>query len=215
MRVFKIVTALVVLALVVLVGWALWVGTRQDAAPPAPSFDRFRSPWESAMAKAGVEATFPAGPAKLTELIPSGRRAFEATFTAQEISALLNVYRHSEDVAGADVQVDAVGVTFSSPAQVELAGSILTGGSRYTAVAKGPARYAGRRITSTGLSALTVEGFAVGGQRRDQAGAALVEYFNAYLDAAPGLSVGSAEIVDGGVVVTGFAPASIQNPSSP
>lgn len=215
MRAFKVVAAAVVLSLMALVVWAVWVAGRPASAPPAPSFDRFRDPWASAMAKAGVDATFPAGPVGLADLVPSGRTPFDATFTAQEISALLNVYRHSEAVPGQSVVVDSVAVTFPSDDTARLAGVILADGSRYSAVASGPVRYVGGSITSTGLTALTVEGFAVGDSRRTQASEAMLDYFNAYLDAAPGLSVESARIVDGALLVTGFAPASITNPPAP
>jgi hypothetical protein len=41
----------------------------------------------------------------------------------------------------------------------------------------------------------------------------LVQYFNAYLGAAPGLSIEAATIEGGAVSVRGFAPVSLANPS--
>lgn len=213
MRAFKIVALVTVLAFVALVAWALWVASRPEQSAPAPRFDRFEPAWTSAMSKAGVEATFPAGPVELKQLRAKGRRSLEATFTAEEISALVNVYRYTAKISGAEVALSSVGIDFPQPGRVALSGSLVTGGSGYAAEAAAPATYSSGRIRSGGLSSLTVEGFSVRGDRRQQAGDALLTYFNKYLDAAPGLTVESAEIVDGGVVIRGFAPTGLVNPA--
>lgn len=212
LRNFKIIAASVVVALLAVVVWAVSVGTRPAPPRVEPRFDRFESAWSSAMAKAGVEATFPIGPVELTRLTPSGRRAFDATFTADEVAALLSVYPYIRELSGEEVSVDSVGLTLRPHGEFSLEAAIVTGGTRYQAVARGSAAYEAGRIVSQGLSALTVEGFNIGGTRRQQASAALVDYFNAYLAAAPGLTVESAEVVDGAVAVDGFAPVSLRNP---
>lgn len=212
MRVFKLTAGLVSVGLLGLVVWAVWMGTRPTTAPPPPPFERFRPAWSSAMARAGVEATFPDAPVELAELTPGGRRAFEATFTAEEITALLNVYRHKDRISGSDVVVDSVAVSFPSAGHVRLSGAIVSGGSRYYIAAEGTASYNAGRIESVGLSKFEAEGFDIGGARKRQAERALVQYFNAFLDAAPGLTIERAAILDGALAVEGFAPVSLANP---
>lgn len=189
------------------------MASQAPPAPPAPSFDRFKPAWSSAMEKAGVEATFPVGPVSLVDLTASGRRPFEATFSAEEVTALLNVYRFEPDTGGQDIAIDSVVVEFPSSGQAGLTADVVLDGSGYSAVAEGPVSYAAGRIVIDGLSALTVEGFSVGGDRRVQAEQALVQYFNGYLAGAPGLSIEAATVEDGAVSVRGFAPTSLANPT--
>jgi hypothetical protein len=209
MRAFKVIALLVALFFIGLVAWALWTASRPSSAPPTPPFDRFEAGWTSAMAKAGVEATFPAGPVRLENVQHSGRRPFEATFTAEEISALLGVYRYETTISGTEVALRSARASFPSAGTVELNGTLLTGGSAYQAQASAPITYSSGEIRTTGLTSLVVEGFTIGGDRRRQAQDALLEYFNRYLDAAPGLAVDSAEAIEGGVRVVGFAPTKV------
>lgn len=208
-RAFKITAAVTVLAMVALIGWALWAANRPEAKPDAPAFDRFQPAWSSAMAKAGVEASFPAGPVELGGLRVRGRRSFEATFTAEEISSLLNVYRHTTRMAGSDLAILAASVDFSDPKSTGLRGRLVVDGQPYEARARAVVRF-DRGVTMPGLESLEVEGFNVGGAKKRQAGELVLEYFNDYLENAPGLTVETAERVDGGVYVVGFAPASIE-----
>lgn len=202
-----IVTAIAMLALV---GWAIWTASRAPAPPPAPRFDRYRPAWESAMSKAAVEATFPAEPVRFAQLRYSGRHSFEATFTADEISALLSVYRHQVKMQGEEVELGSASVEFPTAGRVELTGLLLTGGSSYQAQVAAPVSFRMGNIRTPGLTSLVVEGFTVRGSRREQAERLLVEYFNRYIDAAPGLSVDSAAVVDGGLRVRGFAADSLE-----
>jgi len=207
------VVALVALAaLIALVVWAVGVSNRPAPRAEPPRFDRFERAWSSAMAKAGVEATFPAGPVEVTTVVATGRVPFEATFTAEEMTALVNVYPFTTDIAGQTISLGNPEVGFPAAGVGTLAGSLETGGSRYDAVITAPVTWGLSGIESPGATELTVEGFSVGGDRRRQATTALIEYLNAYVVAAPGLSVDGAEIVDGGVRVSGFAPASIEHP---
>jgi hypothetical protein len=67
-------------------------------------------------------------------------------------------------------------------------------------------------ITSPGATKATAEGFSVGGDRAKQASAALVEYLNLYLGAAPGLTIMKAEVTPDGFKVTGTAPDTLTLP---
>lgn len=212
MRIFAIVAGVTVIGFVALIAWALWTAGKPTPVAPAPEFNRFESAWASAMAKAEVEATFPVDPVEVTSLQSSGRQSFEATFTAEEITALLNVYPYRGEIAGTEVALTSAGVEFPAAGRVRLSGSLVFDGSGYSAIAEALARYSEGEIVSPGLTALTVEGFNIGGDRKKQAGDGLLGYFNAYLDDAPGLSIESAEVVEGGVAVKGFSPVALTNP---
>jgi len=207
----------VLLAVAGIVGLIVWaVVTSDRAAPvshPEPSFESYEPGWTSAMAKAGVEATFPGGPVELTEVRPTGRRPFEATFTAEEITALLNVYRFEADLGGQSVSISDATAEFPAPGVGALSGTLSAGGSTYSAAIEGPLVHTAKGIDSPGATSLTVEGFGVGGERRRQATEAMVAYLNRYLMAAPGLTVQSARILEGGLQVSGTAPASLEHPA--
>ena len=165
------------------------------------------------MAKAGVEATFPAGPVDLTQVSPSGSEPFEATFTAEEITALLNVYRYEADLSGQSVSFTRAQAAFPKPGVGALAGTLSAQGSNYSAEIAGPVTYAATGIDSPGATSLKVEGFNVGGARRRQASDAVIAYLNLYLRAAPGLTIEDARIVADGVYVKGSAPTRLEHPA--
>ncbi|MBE0416822.1 MAG: hypothetical protein IBX63_03570 [Coriobacteriia bacterium] len=203
--------AFVVLAgLVGLIAWA--ISSSGSASAPRPGFERYESAWESAMRKASVKATFPAGPVDLTLVRTFGSQSFEATFTAEEMAALMSVYRYETSVSGESFSIGDVSVAFPDEDVAALNVTLFTEGSRYKAKAEAPFAYDGGRITSPGLTSLRVEGFSVSGARRDQAGGALIDYLNRYLSAAPGLSVDEARITTDGLAVKGSAPMSIEHP---
>jgi len=212
-RVAIVVVLLSLLGLTALVIWAVSVARRPSPPVEAPRFDRFERAWSSAMAKAGVEATFPAGPVEVTQLTATGRAPFEATFTAEEITALINVYPYRTDIGGQAIAFQDPIVELPEPGVGSLSGKLETGGSTYDAAITAPVTYGAAGIESPGATELTVEGFSVGGDRRSQATGAVIGYLNSYVLAAPGLTVDSAEIVDGGLRVSGFAPASIEHPA--
>ncbi|HSK47286.1 MAG TPA: hypothetical protein VLA05_04675 [Coriobacteriia bacterium] len=219
-RWFLIVAALViVLVFGGMLALVQWAQNRQAARQPASQgteFTDYRGPWASAMAKAGVEATFPAGPVELTELKASGRKDFSATFTPEEIAALVAVYHYSSDAFGAGVAFSDLKVAFPEPGRGSLEGKIQLDGSTYKVSASAPTSYANGSIVLRLQGAeLRVEGFGVGGDRKTQAIDALGDYLNALLDAAPGLDVESAEITAAGVSVKGAAPTRLENPPPP
>lgn len=210
MKIMLIVVSVVVAGMVALIVWA--IGTSGGTSGSQPTFDRFEPGWESAMSKAGVVATFPAGPVDLTQVRTSGSRPFSATFTAEEMSALMSVYRFETTERGFTVSAGDVDVAFPEDGVADLNAVLYAQGSRYRARATAPFVYDGTQIASPGFTSLRFAGFAVTGSRRDDAAEGFLMYLNRYLDAAPGLSIESARIVTGGVEVEGIAPESIEHP---
>lgn len=209
-----VVAALVVLVLLVVGTVWLVLYTRRSQSPrEAEPFSQYRSAWESAMAKAGVSATFPKGPVDLTRVRPMGSHSFSATFTGSEVSALLAVYRYRSDAFGDAVDLEKVSVDFPRKGTASLEGRATIEGSTYQASVQAPVSYlVGKLVVDADRTNLSVEGFSIGGRRRAQAVNTLVEYLNSMLSAAPGLQVKSAEIVEGGVRVEGQAPDAIEHP---
>lgn len=209
-RGFAVVAVIAAIAIAVLVGWALWMRGRAPRPAPRASIEAFEPAWASAMAKAGVEATFPALPLDIENLRFSGRHSFEATFTAEEITALLNVYRFSTNIAGSSVSLGASRLSFGPRDEVGIEGTLIADGSPYFAKATASVRYEGGTLVSPGLRQLEVEGFGVRGSKKRDAGQALLEYFNLFIDSVPGLTIRSAQRVGEDVRVEGFAPDSIE-----
>lgn len=196
-----------------LIAWAIWVSSGNE--PPrqiVPDFGQYRAGWESAMRKAGVEATFPAGPVELTGVRATGMHSFSATFTAEEITALLNVYRFSRAVQGREVSILEADVAFPAAGQASLTGRLGVDRTSYRAIISAPVSYSNGAVRSSGPARLRVSGFDVGGARLRQAMTAVLGYVNAYVKAAPGLVVTKAEIIEGGLYVEGSAPYSLEHP---
>ncbi len=212
-----IVAVVAVVLLAAVVALVVWAATFSKSSTPAqrtgPGFERFEPGWSSAMAKAGVEATFPPEPVDITQVSPSGSRSFEATFTAEEITALLNVYRYTADLTGQSVSFTRGRAAFPKPGVGALGGTLSAGGSNYAAEIAGPVTYTATGIDSPGATSLTVEGFNVKGERRQQASDAVISYLNLYLRAAPGLTIEDARIVEDGVYVKGSAPTRLEHPA--
>ncbi len=85
-------------------------------------------------------------------------------------------------------------------------------GGSYSGSVTLPLTYSAGRVNSTGVTALSVEGVLGNDGQKAQVGGALLDYFNAYLAAAPGLTIESASIGADGVTVTGTAPDSLAFP---
>ena len=164
------------------------------------------------MRKASVDATFPAEPIDITSLNAAGQHAFEATFTAEEITALVNVYRYAP--SGQAVTLQQVTVRFPNAGEAAVSGSAVINGSAYSAEIAASPTYENGSIVAAGPIRVSVEGFGVGGDRARQAADAVLAYLNEFLDAAPGLTVDTAEITSEGVRVTGKAPDLLLNPSA-
>ena len=201
------VLALVGVALLVLVTVALaviWSVGRSRATHTGAAFDA--GAFASAMRKAGVEATAPAAPVDLTEVQASGSHPFTATFTAEELSAVLNAFPYSADVMGTPIELSRVTVTLPGEGRVGISGRVTVNDSTYSGSVTGKATVEAGTMTVSGPVEASAEGIGVGGDRARQAADALAAYFTAYFAAAPGLTVESAQIASDGVRVTGQAP---------
>jgi hypothetical protein len=203
-----IVSAVIVIG--ALAGVVVWA-TRGRAAAPS-DFSAYRAGFESAMAKTGTKAVFPAAPVELSGVSATGSHPFQTTFTADEITALVNVFPWTTDIQGTSVAVSGVSVGFPSAGTGSLKARVKVNGSSYSGSLVGPLEYRAGTITSTGATKVVAEGFTVTGDRATQATDMLLVYLNAYLKAAPGLSVDKAVITGDGVVVSGTAPDSLTLP---
>lgn len=217
----RIVVVVVLLSLVAIVGlaigFALVVSANRPESKGAPvvTYDSYRTAWESAMAKASVETTFPLEPVPLADLQAYGMHTFSATFTAEEISALLTMHPFSYELNGGTVSLQLPVVGFPAAGRGSFEGYLVYGGTRYKARTDGPVTYEGGDVVvDSGAAELTVEGFGVGGDKRDQALGLVGDYLSALIGAAPQLTIESARIVDGGVEVEGMAPDSIVFPEA-
>lgn len=194
----------------------VWAMNRNTAgsAPSGPVFEDYRGPWESAMAKAGVTATFPAGPVELETVVPSGRHPFSATFTGEEVGALILVYPYASDALGTDFEISDIEIGFPRVGVASMSAIIIVDNTSYDALVEAPASIdAGVLNLSASGAKVSAAGFSVGGKRRAQALDGLEGYLTDLLDAAPGLDVESARVVEGGAIVEGFAPTSIEHPA--
>lgn len=167
-----------------------------------------RSAFSSAMEKAKVSAPqAPTKPIEIATIKPVGKHSFEATFSYEELTALLTAFSHaskSAQKAGA-----AVTAVEEADGGVRVSGRFSMGGMSYTGTIEGPAAFAGGKIAADGKVSATMNGFPVPSSQADQAAALLIRYLNGYLAAAPGLKIDSAEIAEGGIRVTGTAPDTI------
>jgi hypothetical protein len=168
-----------------------------------------QSAFSSAMKKAGVSAPHaPTSPVEIATVKPIGKHSFEATFTYEELTALLAAFSHaskSAKKAGAAV----TSVEKADGDGVRVNGEITIGGVSYSGTLEGTAKYSGGKIASDGEISATMNGFPVPGSQTDGAATLLIRYLNSYLAAAPGLKVDSARIAEDGVRVTGTAPDTI------
>lgn len=210
------IAGVVAIALVAAIAWAVRPARSPSPTAPVPGDSAratIESAWASALAKAGVEATFPAGPVDVTAVEPLGRHQFEATFSAAEVSALVNVYRYQVEFRDAVIEVEDVAIEFPADDTVAIRGEVILDGTRYSASAEAPVTYNAKGLSSPGLTSLRVAGFTADEARRRAAGEALLAYFNLYLWDAPGLTLDSARIANGQLDVRGVAPDSLVNPT--
>ena len=179
---------------------------------PAPTAAATRSSFVSAMRKAGVKAAVPAAPTPLTTVRSTGSHPFSATFTADEVAALLNTFPCTASVAGVQIAMQGASISISAPGSVKFSAKVAVNGGTYIGAATLPVSFSGGQIASTGATALSVEGLPGSDAQRTQVTDALTTYFNAYLSAAPGLHIDSARVLADGVSVKGTAPDSLSYP---
>jgi hypothetical protein len=202
-----VLSAVIVIgALVGVVVWALGRGAKTQ------DFSAYQTGFDSAMKKAGTKATFPSAPVELAGVSASGGHPFEATFTADEITSLVNVFKWTTEIQATSVAVSGVTVGFPSAGNASLDAVVKVNGSSYSGTLEGPVEYQSGAITSSGATKVVAEGFTVGGDRAKQATDMLLVYLNAYLKAAPGLTVNKALVTADGVSVSGTAPDSLTLP---
>lgn len=205
-----LVTVLVIGGLVGLVVWSL-SRPAQNGMSDEEAWMQLQDAWASAMRKASVAATYPPAPVDVASLQVQGSHTFEAVFTADEITALVTVYRYAPQ--GTSVALDKVSVSFPAAGEAALAGDAVINGSSYSAELAAPVGYENGSIVARGPVRVSVEGFGVGGERGRQAADAALGYLNDFLDAAPGLTILEAEITAEGLRVSGQAPDSLVNPT--
>jgi hypothetical protein len=199
--VIGMVSAVVVIG--ALVGVVIWATGRGGATQ---DFSAYRTPFESAMAKAGTKATFPEAPVELTGVSATGSHPFNATFTAEEVTALVNVLPWTTELQGTSVAVSGVTVGFPDHGTASLRARVKVNGSSYSGTLVGPVEFKNGSIESLGATKVVAEGFPITGDRAQQATDMLLLYLNAYLKAAPGLTVDTAVVTADGVDVSGTSP---------
>lgn len=197
-----------------LVAGTVWL-IRLTAEPVASQAELRRAAYDSAMRKAGVDATMPPEPVDLRLIETFGSHSFEATFTAEEIAALLNTYPFTSTMQGATVSLEAVRLAFDDPGVVSMRGRLSAGDRSFSARLTAPASWSATGLSSTGVTELRVSGIEPDAEQTAQASAAVVAYFNELIRAAPGLVVREAAIVEGGLAVSGDAPDTITHPPAP
>lgn len=203
---FVAVVAIMLVTGVLAAGIA-WAVRGRQATNPVSATAPYRSAWASALKKAAVEATLPPDPADLRGYSAAGSHPFDAVFTAEEATALLNVYAFA--TSGAEsVELRRPEVTFPGSGIVRLRSDVSAGTLAGALSIEGDAVWsetdeALKRPTGATVS---FEGIRLGGSQADLAVGYAVRYANAYLQAAPGLDVDRVEITTAGAHVTGTAP---------
>ena len=197
-----IVALLLVVALAAFgVWWATWART------PSTPASMGQNAFESAMRKAGVSAGEPASPIALTAIKPTGSHHFDATFTGDELAALMSAFTYAP-ASGQRFALSHVGVSFESDT-VSISGTVNASGNSYSGTMSAPVAYESGRIVLSGTPSVTAEGLSIGGAQAQQATTLVLGYVNGYLDAAPGLNIESATATANGAHVVGTAPDSI------
>ena len=201
---------IVVVFVGLLAGVVIWALSRTPVGSIDPALTR--SAFESAMRKANVTATYPAAPVELTTLRVSGSHPFSATFTGDELAALLNTYPYTADIAGSQISIANVRLRLDARDSLRLTVAATVDGSAYSGSITASAAFSNGSVTSSGATAASVEGLPLNAGQRAQITGALVGYVNAYLSAAPGLTMSSAKVTADGIAVTGIAPDRIELP---
>ena len=211
--VVAIVTAVIALLFLGVVVWLVFAvrsssGPKSGAGSPAAV-----SAFESAMHKAGVKASYPSkAPVELTLVTPTGSHPFSATFTADEIAALIDTFSYTADTAGMQIAITRANMSFPAPGTVKLDAQVTANGGTYSGSLSAPVTFEGGQVIIRGVSDLTVEGISANAAQKGQVRDALTTYANSLLSAAPGLTVDTASIQADGLHASGTAPDSLSYP---
>jgi len=202
------VAAIVAIVAVLLVAGVWWLVASRSAAHTAPVATA--GAFDSAMTKAMVKSPGePATPVDLSTIKARGTHAFDATFTGDELAALLNAFPHEVNVGNASVSLQNVTVALGTGGELTLNGTVSSGGSSYSGKASGAAEYKNGQVVAAGPISVQAEGIDLGGSQATMATQLLLAYVNGYLRAAPGLTITAATVGPQGVHVRGLAPDSI------
>ena len=208
-----IVLSVIAIALIGVGVWLVVSAKSNSANASRMSAAATQSAFASAMKKAGVTAAYPtSAPVELTTVKSTGSHPFSATFTPDELAALISTFSYTADVAGMQIAIPSATVRFPSPGVASLDARVKANGGDYSGSVTIPVAYANGSVTSGGATDLTVEGIPANSAQKAQVTDALVLYANSVLHAAPGLAVDSAAITADGLSVTGSAPDSITYP---
>ena len=184
--------------------WWLLAKPAQTSAP-APVVTA--SAFDSAMQKAGVKTPGPpASPVDLASVKPSGHHTFDATFTPEELGALLNAFPHDVTVSGTIVSLSSVTLSAAPGGGLALSGTVSAGGTSYSGTVSGSVAFEGGKVVAAGPLTVEAEGLTLPDAQAQGATQMLLAYVNGYLAAAPGLTATSASVSPDGVHVTGIAP---------
>lgn len=200
------------LVAIVFVGVVVFLVMNSGSGGSAVTTAETNAAFDSAMKKAGVNAAYPGTTVALTDIKPTGSHPFSATFTAGEVAALFNTFPYESDIAGTRVSLQRVTLAIPASGSVQIDAAVTANSGTYSGSVELPLTFAGGSVDSPGATSLSVEGIPGSSGQKAQVTGALVSYFNAYLSAAPGLTIESATLTADGVTVTGTAPDSLAYP---
>lgn len=163
--------------------------------------DASQAAFESAMGKAGVDANYPATPAAIGSVTVKGSKPLDATFTDDEVSALMNAY-----LVPFEYNVRGVQVVFHDGGNAEGSAMVTYQGVDMPGYIKGTVSWDGR-VSGT-ASAASAAGIPANGSWLETGQNKTLQFVNLYF-AVPGLTIESAEMREGEVHVTGTVPESI------
>jgi hypothetical protein len=200
-----LIALLIVLALVVLlvVGGMLFVNNA--AKPKDLGVTYTEADYWSAMAKAGVVVNeVPEGETwESTDVVYSGSKPIDETFTPAEVSALF-AYSHQGGWPVSNAQV-----RFTGGDGVELSASIDYAGTSYPVYAKASAAMSGATISGS-LQEAEALGVAVPSQYFGAGESYALGFINSRLSRVTGLNIETAEVTSEGLHLVGTVPATAE-----
>ncbi len=196
-----VAVGVVALLLLSLAGAGWWLLSRAGS-PKDLGVTYTEADYRSAVEKAGIALdNVPAdGEYAGTEMVYSGSKPIDATFTQAELSAALSMNRHP-DFPARNVQIRLLGGN-----QAEASGLFTYGGVTYPVYIKGDAFVTGNQAEGS-IQAAEVAGWEVPSEYFRYGEEYLISFVNSRLARMEGLDIQSVEIVDGQARVVGFVPA--------
>jgi hypothetical protein len=197
-----VVAGVAALLLLSLAGAAWWMVSR--AGSPRDLGVRYtEADYQSAVEKAGIALdNVPAdGEYAGTEMVYSGSKPIDATFTQAELSAALSMHHHP-DFPARDVQVRLLGGN-----QAEASGLFTYAGVTYPVYVKGDAALVAGDQATGSIQAAEVAGWDVPPEYFHFGEEYLIPLVNSRLARMEGLDIQSVEVVDGQARVVGSVPA--------